>query len=134
MCSERNAAAATVKLAEAELADLRAGDREEEIDEARATVQRLAAPTVYARSTLDRTRRLVEVRASPTEALEWADASHTQTAAEVEAARQQLKALGAGPTPTAVATPRHRSPKSGRTCSWPRIASPNAASPRRSTA
>ncbi len=102
--AERDAAAAAVRVAEAQLDDLRAGTREEDIAEARATVQRLESAASFAEADWRRMQRLVEADASPAEALERSATGHAQAVAEREAARQRLKKLEAGPTPTAVAT------------------------------
>jgi multidrug efflux pump subunit AcrA (membrane-fusion protein) len=100
---ELRSAEASLAVAEARLKDLQTGTRPEERAMATETVRQLEQSTAYAKSDYERTTRLVESGALPSEAMEKAHVNYVTSQAKLESARQQLAMLEAGPTTTALA-------------------------------
>jgi HlyD family secretion protein len=79
------------------LAELRAGSRPEEIDQRRAAVQGLEARAEYARSRLDRLRRLAERGTSTADELLDGETEFRQVEADLRSSRAALELAEAGP-------------------------------------
>jgi len=79
------------------LAELRAGSRPEELDQARADVARLEAAGEYARSRFTRVERLVNRGTTTTDELQDAQAEVRQAEAELRRSRAALAMAEAGP-------------------------------------
>lgn len=79
------------------LAELRAGSRREEIDQRRAAVQGLEARAEYARSRLERLRRLAERGTSTADELLDGETEVRQVEADLRSSRAALELAEAGP-------------------------------------
>ncbi len=79
------------------LAELRAGSRPEEIDQRRAAVQGLEARAEYARSRLERLRRLAERGTSTADELLDGETEFRQVEADLRSSRAALELAEAGP-------------------------------------
>lgn len=97
------AAEATLAVARAKLADLKAGARPEEIAQAKEPVRHFEDCTNFAKADLDRTRSLVKSGALPAEAGEKARVSYVDCQTQLEAAKERVAMLEAGPTQTEIA-------------------------------
>jgi len=101
--AEVAAAEAALEVAEAKLADLRAGTRPEEIAKAQESVRQLEESTSFAKNDLERITKLVGSGSMPGEALEKARVEYVGQQAKLSAARRDLEMLEAGYTRTAIA-------------------------------
>ncbi len=101
--AEVKAAEAALAVAQAKLADLKAGTRPEEIEKARQSVLEAEQSAAYEKADFDRIAQLVETGALPGEDLEKARVKRTAAEAKWNAARQQLEMLEKGFTRTAIA-------------------------------
>ncbi|MEA3397502.1 MAG: efflux RND transporter periplasmic adaptor subunit, partial [Chloroflexota bacterium] len=97
------AAEAALAVARAKLADLKAGARPEEIAQAKESVRHFEDCTTFTKADLDRTASLVDSGALPAELVEKARVSHVKCQTQLEAAKEQLAMLEAGPTQTEIA-------------------------------
>ncbi len=97
------AAKAVLAIARAKLADLKAGARPEEISQARESVRHFQDCTEFTQADLDRIRSLVESGSLSAETVEKARVSYVECHTKLEAAKQQLAMLKAGPTKTEIA-------------------------------
>jgi HlyD family secretion protein len=97
------AADAGLAVAEAKLADLKAGARPEEIAQAKESVRHFEDCTSFAKADLDRTRSLVTSGSLPAEAGEKARVAHVKCQTQHEAAKKRVAMLEAGPTVTEIA-------------------------------
>ncbi len=100
------AAAAGVARAEARLRDLEAGARPEEIAEAAAVCDQARAAHERALKEWERAKLLFEQGAAPAQELDRAEAALAAATAQLEAAKQRLALLKAGPRPEVVAQAR----------------------------
>ncbi len=100
---EYKAAKAALAVAEAELADLKAGARPEEIAQAKESVRHFEDCTEFAKADYDRIRKLVQSGSLPAENAEKARVSYTKCKTQLDAAKQNLEMLKAGPTKTEIA-------------------------------
>jgi len=100
---EVRAAEAALRVAEARLADLKAGARPEEIAQAAEAVKQLEECTGFADSDMKRTEQMVKSGSLPGEALEKARVAHVKCQTQLVAAQEKLQMLKAGPTETAIA-------------------------------
>ncbi|MFZ4732516.1 MAG: efflux RND transporter periplasmic adaptor subunit [Pirellulales bacterium] len=94
---EREGASAELERLRQALAELEAGSRPEELDQARAQVEGAAARLEFARSRFDRLRRLAERGTSTVEELHDAETDQRQAAAQLAATRAALALTEAGP-------------------------------------
>ncbi len=101
--AEVKAAEAALAVANAKLADIEAGTRPEEIEQARQSVREAEQSAAYEKADFDRIAQLVETGTLPGEDLEKARVKLTAAEAKLNAARQQLEMLEAGFTRTAIA-------------------------------
>ena len=101
--AEADAARASLSVAQAKLADLKAGARPEEIAQAREQVRKLEEATAFALTDMKRIAALVAKQGLPGEALEKAKVALVDQQSQLESARQRLAMLEAGPTRTQVA-------------------------------
>ncbi len=104
--ARRDQASAQVEAARAQLADLLAGARDEEIAEGRAAVDAARDRLADARRDVERTRMLHEGGASPREALDKAELGESLAASQLTQAEERLHLLEAGPRPERVAAQR----------------------------
>jgi HlyD family secretion protein len=100
---EKAVAEAAVKAAEAKLALVKAGYREEEVEQQRKDLLAQEAELEYAKAELDRQRFLAPKGASSESALESARAAAKRWAAQIAASRARLKMLEAGARPEEIA-------------------------------
>lgn len=100
---EVEAAQAALAVAEARLADLKAGAREEDIAQASAMVTQLEANSVFAKSDLDRIEQMVASGSLPGEVREKARVAYVKSTTDLRAAKERLLILQRGPTVTALA-------------------------------
>jgi HlyD family secretion protein len=100
---EVNAAAAALAVAQARLADLKAGTRPEEIAQAEENVKKLQEALAFSKTDLERISRLVERGGLPGEAIEKARVTFVDLQSQLASAQQRLDMLKAGPTRTAIA-------------------------------
>jgi multidrug efflux pump subunit AcrA (membrane-fusion protein) len=100
---EVNASEATLHVAEAKLADLRAGARPEEIAQAAEAVKQLEECAGFAESDMKRTDQMVKSGSLPGESLEKARVLYVKCKTQLVAAQEKLQMLKAGPTATAIA-------------------------------
>jgi len=100
---EVNAAAAALAVAQARLADLKAGTRPEEIAQAEENVKKLQEALAFSKTDLERISRLVERGGLPGEAAEKARVTFVDLQSQLASAQQRLDMLKAGPTRTAIA-------------------------------
>ncbi len=101
--AELNAAEAALAVAQAKLADLRAGTRPEEIEKARQGVREAEQSAEFERIDLERVAQLVETGALPGEDVEKGRVKQTAAASHLGAARAEFKMLESGFTRTAIA-------------------------------
>jgi multidrug efflux pump subunit AcrA (membrane-fusion protein) len=101
--AEVSVADAALSVAQAKLADMRAGSRPEEIAKARQIVLELEERARFAKIDLERSTSLVENGSLPREALEKAQMEHGAERAKLAAAKGHLEMLEAGYTKTAIA-------------------------------
>lgn len=101
--AEVDMAKAALAVADARLADLKAGARPEEIAQAAELVRKLTESASFGRLDLDRTTALVAKQGLPGEMMEKAKVSLVDQESQLESAKQRLAMLKAGPTPTQVA-------------------------------
>jgi len=97
------AAKAALVVAEAKLADLKAGARPEEIAQAKESIRHFEDCTSFAKADLDRIESLVKSGALPSETMEKARVSYVKCQTQFEAAKEQQAMLEAGPTKTEIA-------------------------------
>lgn len=100
---EAEAEKAAQAVAEAKLADLKAGARPEEIAEAKESVRHFEDCTDFAKADLDRIKSLVESGSLPAEMAEKARVDYVKCHTQLGAARERLSMLEAGPTKTEIA-------------------------------
>ena len=100
---EVNASEAALRVAEAKLADLKAGARPEEIAQAAEAVKQLQECTGFAESDMKRIEQMVNSGSLPGEAVEKARVAYVKCQTQLVAAQEKLQMLKAGPTATAVA-------------------------------
>jgi len=100
---EVNAAAAALGVAQARLADLKAGTRPEEIAQAEENVKKLQEALTFSKTDLERIARLVERGGLPGEAVEKARVNFVDLQSQQASAQQRLDMLRTGPTKTAIA-------------------------------
>jgi multidrug efflux pump subunit AcrA (membrane-fusion protein) len=101
--AEAEAAKAALNVAEAKLADMKAGARPEEIAQSRESVRKLEEATSFAHIDLERVAALVAKQGLPGEALEKAKVALVDQQSQLESARQRVAMLEAGPTRTQIA-------------------------------
>lgn len=101
--AEVEAAKASLSVAQAKLADMKAGARPEEIAQARELVRKLEEATSFARLDMERISALVAKQGLPGEAMERAKVALVDQQSQLESARQRLAMLEAGPTRTQIA-------------------------------
>jgi len=101
--AEAKQAKAKLKVARAKLADLRAGRRPEEIDQAEASVRKWRATVEEARTAYARQKRLQSKEYTSEQSLEQARERMEVARAELENAEEKLRMLQAGPTATELA-------------------------------
>ena len=94
---------ATLAVAVAKLADLKAGARPEEIAQVKESIRQLEDCTSFAKADLDRVRSLVKSGSLPGEMVEKARVSYIKCQTQFAAAEEQLAMLEAGPTKTEIA-------------------------------
>ncbi|HBN07117.1 MAG TPA: hypothetical protein DD435_00215 [Cyanobacteria bacterium UBA8530] len=104
--AEVEAAKATLAIARAKLADLRADARPEEVAKSRAAIADLEAAARFNKSDLERTSKLVSSGSLPGEAFDKAQTVYLSSQAKLAAGREQLRLLENGPTKTAIAVQR----------------------------
>lgn len=97
------AAEAALSVAKAKLADLKVGPRPEEIAQAEESVRHFEDCTSFAKADFERIRALVKSGSLPGEAVEKARVDYIKCETQLEAAKEQLAMLRAGPTVTEVA-------------------------------
>ena len=97
------AAEAALAVARAKLADLKAGARPEEIAQAKESVRHFEDCTSFTKVDLDRTASLVKSGSLPSEAGEKARVSYVECQTQLEAAKERVAMLEAGPTQTEIA-------------------------------
>lgn len=97
------AAKSILAVEQAKLADLKAGARPEEIAKAQEAVRHLEDCTAFTKSDYERIRSLVESGSLAAESVEKARVSYTKCQSELDAAKQHLSMLKAGPTATEIA-------------------------------
>ncbi len=100
---EVEAAEAALAVAQARLADLKAGTRPEEIAQAAEMVTQLEENTLFAKSDLERIEQMVTSGSLPGEAREKASMAYVKSNTDLRAAKERLQMLRQGPTATAVA-------------------------------
>lgn len=100
---EVEAAKAAVAVAEARLADLKAGARSEEIAQAAEMVTQLEENTRFTENDLKRIEQMVQSGSLPGEEREKARVAFVKSQTELAAARERLQMLKSGPTETALA-------------------------------
>jgi len=96
------AAEAALAVAKAKLADLKAGARPEEIAQARESVRHFEDCTSFTQADLDRIRSLVKSGSLPAETVEKARVDYVECHTQLEAAKERLAMLEAGPTVTEI--------------------------------
>ncbi len=101
---EVTSAEAALAVAQAKLADLRAGPRPEEIAQAAESVKQLEECARFTKSDLDRVAQLVESGSLSGESADEARVAYVKCQTDLVAARQKLQMLRAGPTATEIAT------------------------------
>ena len=101
--AEVAAAQASLSVAQAKLADLKAGARPEEIVQAKELVRKLEEATSFARLDMERITALVAKQGLPGEMLEKAKVTLVDQQSQLESARQRLAMLETGPTRTQIA-------------------------------
>lgn len=101
---EVTSAEAALAVAQAKLADLRAGARPEEIAQAAESVKQLEECAEFTKSDLKRVAQMVETGSLPGESADKARVAYVKCQTDLTAARQKLQMLRAGPTATEIAT------------------------------
>ena len=101
--AEVRQAEAELKVAKAKLADLNAGTRPEEIDQARAGVRKWQATLEEARTTYERQKRLQSQEFTSEQSVDQARERMEVARAELEDAEEKLRMLKTGPTKTEIA-------------------------------
>ncbi|MFP4284478.1 MAG: efflux RND transporter periplasmic adaptor subunit [Desulfovermiculus sp.] len=101
--AEARQAEAELKVAKAKLADLKAGTRPEEIDQAKASVRKWQTTLEEAQTTYERQKRLQSQEFTSEQSLDQARERMEVTRAELEDAEEKLRMLKAGPTGTEIA-------------------------------
>jgi len=101
-------AEAALRTAEAQLADLRAGSRSQEIEQARANLRNTEATRVWTERELERTRALHGRELVALQEVERARQAHDVAVGNEAAARQRLDLVEAGPRPLEVDAARSR--------------------------
>ncbi len=101
--AEVQAARAALAVAEARLADLKAGPRPEEIQKAEASVSKWQATLAEARRTYQRQTELIEQDFTSRQSVDQAREKMEVAEAELAAAQETLRMLKAGPTASEVA-------------------------------
>ncbi|MBT4818267.1 MAG: efflux RND transporter periplasmic adaptor subunit [Lentisphaerae bacterium] len=101
--AEVRAARAALAVAQASLADLRAGSRPEEVARAEATVRKWRATLEEARKAYQRQAQLVQQDFTSQQSVDQARERERVAQAELESAEQILRMLRAGPTETEIA-------------------------------
>jgi multidrug resistance efflux pump len=99
---EARIAEGKLAVAKAELADLLFWARPEEIAQAKASVRHFEDCTDFAKADYERIRSLVESGSLPGEEAEKARVAYTKCHTQLEAAREELAMLEAGPTETEI--------------------------------
>jgi multidrug efflux pump subunit AcrA (membrane-fusion protein) len=94
---------ASLEVAKAKLADLKAGTRPEEIAQAKETVRKLDEVTAFAKTDQERVTTLVNRGGLSGESLDKARVTLVDQQSQRDAARQRLAMLESGPTVTQVA-------------------------------
>ncbi len=97
------AAQAALAVAEAQLADITAGARPEEIEQAEQTVRHLKDCTDFAKADFDRIKTLVKSGSLPAETVEKARVDYVKCQTQLASAKQHSSMLKAGPTKTELA-------------------------------
>lgn len=95
-------AKAALSLAEAKLADIKAGARPEEIAQAEESVRNFENCTDFAKADLERVKSLVESGSLPGEMAEKARVDYVKCQTQLDAAKEQLAMLNVGPTKTEI--------------------------------
>ncbi|MGQ0813888.1 MAG: HlyD family secretion protein [Gemmatimonadota bacterium] len=106
LTARRDAAAAQVQAARAQLAELERGARPQEIRQAQAGLEAARRRTQEAEAALARTRRLYDGGAVSREALDQAQTAFTVARAQAEQAEQQLSLVDLGPRPERIEAQR----------------------------
>ena len=101
-------AEAALRTAEAQLADLRAGSRSQEIEQARANLRNTVATRVWTERELERTRALHGRELVALQEVERARQAYDVAAANEVSARQRLDLVEAGPRPHEIEAARAR--------------------------
>ena len=101
--AEVQAARAALVVAEARLADLRAGARAEEIEKAEANVARCQATCAEARKAYERQEQLIKQDFTSQQSVDQAREKVDVADAELRSAQEALRMLKAGPTATELA-------------------------------
>ena len=101
--AEAQAARAALTLARAKLADLKAGARPEETEQAKARVAKWQATLTETRSAYERQKELIEQDFTSRQSLDQARERLEVAQAELNSAQQALRALETGPTKTEIA-------------------------------
>jgi len=103
LAAELAQARSSLAVADAKLADLKAGTRDEEIKRAEAEVAELRAKRDYAKADLDRVRDLLQKNVESKSAYDKASAELDQAEARVRAAEHRLDLSKAGASKTQIA-------------------------------
>ena len=101
--AEARQAEAELKVARAKLADLKAGTRPEEIDQAKAGVRKWQATLEEVRTTYERQKQLQSQEFTSEQSVDQARERMEVARAELENAEEKLRMLKAGPTRTEIA-------------------------------
>jgi multidrug efflux pump subunit AcrA (membrane-fusion protein) len=101
--AEARQAKAELEVARAKLADLKAGTRSEEIDQAKAGVRKWQATLEEARTTYERQKRLLSQEFTSEQSVDQARERMEVARAELGNAEERLRMLKAGPTKTEIA-------------------------------
>lgn len=99
-------AQAAMQVAKAKLSDLEAGTRKEEIAQARQLVKQREEAAEFAKADFERIESLVKTGALPAEASDKARVNHIKCLTDLEAAKEKLDMLKAGPTRTLIEVQR----------------------------
>src|SRR5262249_5363791 len=99
LAAEARRAEAALRTAEAQLADLRAGSRTQEIEQARANLRNTIATRVWTERELQRTRELHDRDLVALQEVERARQAYEVAAANEAAARERLDLVAAGAQP-----------------------------------
>lgn len=101
--AELQQAEAALKIARAKLADLRAGARPEEVEQAKANVQKWKATLEEAQTAYERQQQLITRDFTSRQAVDQARERMKVARAELANAQEKLRMLKAGPTKTDIA-------------------------------